>query len=240
MRAPGSTSRAPLSATLEALALTVLAVVISTLAGVVFLVPTIALGYDVRTTWVLVGATAAGQLGFLAVGYAFVRRRDVAVPVDVPSWRELLYVGGGIVTALLAAVALSSVLVALELVPDSVIGEVAARDPAFLLGLAVLSVVLIGPAEELLSRGAIQGCLRERFGPVPAVAGASLLFGSIHLTNYAGSLPSVIAAALLIAAIGAVLGTLYELTGNLAVPILAHACYNVVLLVSSYLAATAV
>ncbi|MDR9382041.1 MAG: CPBP family glutamic-type intramembrane protease [Natronomonas sp.] len=36
--------------------------------------------------------------------------------------------------------------------------------------------------------------------------------------------------------IGAVFGALYERTGNLAVPILVHAVYNVVLLAISYLA----
>lgn len=231
--------RSPLRASIEALGVTAIAVVVSVVAGVAFIVPTIALGYDVGTTWVLVGATAAGQVGFLAVGYGFVRRRGVAVGLALPSRRDLLYVAGGVLAALVAAAALSSVLVALDLVPDSVIGEAAATDPTFLLGLAVLSVVLIGPAEELLFRGAIQGRLRERFGPVPAVAGASLLFGSIHLTNYSGSLPSVVAGALLIAGVGAVFGVLYERTGNLAVPVLAHGCYNVVLLLTSYLAATA-
>lgn len=231
--------RSPLRASAEALGVTALAAVISAVAGIAFLVPTIALGYDVGETWVLVGATAAGQAGFLAVGYGFVRRRDVDVTVSVPSRRDLLYVLGGTVAALLAAVALSSVLVVLDLVPDSVIGEAAATDPTFLLALAVLSVVLVAPAEELLFRGAVQGRLRERFGPVPAVAGASLLFGSIHLTNYSGSLPSVVAGALLIAGVGAVFGALYERTGNLAVPVLTHGCYNVVLLLTSYLSATA-
>lgn len=232
-------SGSPLRASVEALGVTATAVVISLVAGVAFLVPAIALGYDVGTTWVIVGATGAGQVGFLAVGYAVVRRLDVAVRVVLPSPTELLYAAGGTVAALLAAVVLSSVLVVLDLVPDSVVGDVAAIDPTFLLGLAALSVVIVAPAEELLFRGAIQGRLRERFGPVTAVAVASLLFGSIHLTNFSGSVPNVVAAALMIGCIGAIFGAIYERTGNLAVPIVAHAAYNVLLLVTSYLAATA-
>jgi membrane protease YdiL (CAAX protease family) len=61
----------------------------------------------------------------------------------------------------------------------------------------------------------------------------------MHLANYSGSLPCVVAGALLIAAVGAVLGAVYERTGNLVVPILAHASYNVVQVMTSYLAATA-
>ena len=37
-----------------------------------------------------------------------------------------------------------------------------------------------------LFRGVIQGRLGRSFGPVAAVVGSSLLFGSIHLGNYTG------------------------------------------------------
>lgn len=40
----------------------------------------------------------------------------------------------------------------------------------------------------------------------------------------------------LLAIVGSVFGALYEYTDNLAVPIVAHATYNVVLLLISYLA----
>ena len=235
-KAPRRT-RSPVRSVVEAVGLTVVALVISIVAGVAFLVPLFALGYDPGETWVLVGATAAGQVGFLAVAAAFVRRRGVAVPVDRTSARDLAAVALGVVAALGTAIVLSYALVLLDLVPDSVIGDAAAADPALFLALAVVAVVLVAPAEELLFRGAIQGRLRERFGPVPAVAAASLLFGSLHLANYSGSLPSIVAGALLIAAVGAVFGTVYELTDNLVVPVLVHGCYNAVLLLTSYLAA---
>lgn len=237
MNEPSSRSRSPVRAVLEAVGLTLVALVISVAAGVAFLVPLFVLGYDPGATWVLVGATAAGQVGFLAVAVAFVRRRGVAVPVDPVSVGDLVAVVVGVVAALVAAAGLSYGLVLLDLVPDSVIGEAAATDPTFLLALALLSLVLVAPAEEFLFRGAIQGRLRERFGPVPAIGAASLLFGSLHLANYSGSVGSVVAGALLIAAVGAIFGTLYELTDNLVVPVLVHGFYNAVLLLTSYLAA---
>lgn len=220
---------------LEAFGLTALAFVVSLVAGVAFLVPTFVLGYDVEGTAVLLGATAVGQVAFLVVGLVYVRVRDVRVRVARPSRGDLVAFLGGTVGALAVATALSSLLAAFDLLPDSVVGDVAARDPAFLLGLAALSVVLVAPAEELLFRGAVQGRLRERVGPVPAVLGASLLFGSMHLANYTGALAPVVAGALLISAVGCVFGALYEYTDNLAVPVVTHATYNVVLLVLAYL-----
>jgi len=171
---------------LELFGITVLAFLVSLVAGVAFIVPMFVLGYDLAGTAVLLGATAAGQVAFLAVGYAYVRVRDVPVPVRRPSKRDLVVILAGVVLALVVATGLSVLLSVLDLVPDSVIGDVATTDPTFLLGLAALSVVLVAPAEELLFRGAIQGRLRQRIGPIPAVLGASLLFGSMHLANYSG------------------------------------------------------
>lgn len=223
-------------AVVEAVVLTVVALVVAVLAGVVFIVPAVVLGYGIETTFVLVGATAAGQVGFLVVGYVYVRYRDVTVPVEKPSRSDAQHIVVGTVGALVLAVALSYILFLLDLVPDSVIGDVAETDPTFLLALAVLSVVIVAPAEELLFRGAVQGRLRERFGAVGAVGGASLLFGSIHLSNYTGDVASIAAGALLIAVIGGVFGVLYERTENLVVPVVTHAVYNVILLVASYIA----
>jgi len=98
-----------------------------------------------------------------------------------------------------------------------------------------LSIVLVAPAEEFLFRGVIQGRLRRSLGPVGAVVGSSLLFGSLHLGNYTGETAAVVAGAVLIACVGTVFGTLYERTQNLVVPIVAHGVYNTILMVLSFL-----
>jgi membrane protease YdiL (CAAX protease family) len=219
----------------ELVGLTVVAFLVSLIAGVAFIVPMFVLGYGIETTVVLVGATAAGQVAFLVVGYAYSRLRDVSVAIAPPSGRQLLVALGGTVAALLVAIVLSVLLTVLDLLPQSVIGDIAARNPAFLLGLAALSVVLVAPAEEWLFRGVVQGRLRQRVGPVPAIAGSSLLFGSMHLANYAGALLPIVAGAALIVVVGCVFGALYEYTDNLAVPIVTHATYNVVLMLLAYL-----
>lgn len=235
-----STTAASSSRTvLELVVLTAGIFVASLLAGVAFIVPLIALGYAIQTTVVLVASTAVGQLAMFGLGYAYRRYRDVPVSVAVPSLAQVGYTVGGVVVAIVLAVGLSQLLAALGLLPGSVIGDAAAADPTLLLGLAALSVFIVAPVEEFVFRGVVQGRLRGQFGPVPAVVGASLLFGSLHLANYSGNVVAVVAGALMIAAVGTVFGTLYERTGNLAAPMLAHAIYNIVLLVSSYLAMTA-
>lgn len=86
----------------------------------------------------------------------------------------------------------------------------------------VLLAGLAGLGEELLFRGVIQAGLAERFPPWLAVAAASLLFGAGHWlsASYAA----------LAAAIGAYLGVVFLLTGNLLAPVVAHALYDVVAL----------
>lgn len=223
----------------ELLGLTLGIFLVSIAAGVAFIVPLVVLGYGVETTLVLVGATAFSQLAMFGLGYAYRRFRDVPIRISWPSLSNVGYVVGGVIVALGLAVGLSVLLAALGLLPGSVIGETATTNPTYLLGLAVLSVVVVAPVEEYVFRGVVQGRLRQRFGPVSAVGGASLLFGSLHLTNYTGNVAVVVAGALMIAVIGTVFGALYEHTGNLVVPALAHAIYNVFLLVVSHLALTA-
>lgn len=119
----------------------------------------------------------------------------------------------------------------------SVFDDPIAQDPTVALGLAALSIILVAPAEELLFRGAIQGRLRRAFGPVGAIAGASLIFGSIHFINFTGSVVGAVVGAGIVTVGGAVFGVVYERTGNLVVPIIAHGAYNTILLFGTFLAA---
>ena len=88
--------------------------------------------------------------------------------------------------------------------------------------LAVISA-LAGLFEELLFRGVLQAGLTPRVGPVLAIIAASLLFGLVH--------PLTWAYLLLATLIGAYLGGLYYWSGNLLVPIVAHAVYDFAALV---------
>lgn len=220
---------------IEVIGITILALVLSILFGIMFLVPIALLGYDLFSTSVLIVISIIGQVVFLLVAIIYIGKRDIDVPLDLPSRSDSLYILGGILATLITAISLTQALYLLDLMPDSPLDEMAASEPRLLLALALLSVVLVAPAEELLFRGAIQGRLRQNFGPVLSVGVASILFGALHLGNFTGEPLSIVLGAVLITVISLILGALYELTENLSVPIIVHAIYNVVLLISSYM-----
>jgi membrane protease YdiL (CAAX protease family) len=90
-------------------------------------------------------------------------------------------------------------------------------------GELALLALAAGLGEELLFRGLIQGSLANRLGTWPALALSSVLFGLAH--------PITRAYIVLAAIMGTYLGTLWILTGNILVPIVAHATYDFVALV---------
>jgi len=222
----------------EVIGITLLAFIISVIVGIMFLIPLQLMGFDIETTSVLIGIAIIGQLGFLFVAIFYIRKRNIQVPIEMPSRSDIIHIAGGILLTLVTAIALSQILYFLDLMPDSPMEEMAAADPRILLALAFLSVILVAPAEELLFRGAIQGRLRQRFGPIPSIMTASILFGALHLGNYTGALLPIIMGAMLITVVSLIIGTLYDRTDNLTVPITVHAIYNVVLLLISYVAIT--
>ena len=92
------------------------------------------------------------------------------------------------------------------------------------LGELLLISVLAGLGEELLFRGVIQGLGTRLTGsPALGLAIASLLFGLAH--------PITRTYAVVATLIGLYFGWLYLATGNLLVPVVAHAAYDFVALV---------
>jgi membrane protease YdiL (CAAX protease family) len=89
--------------------------------------------------------------------------------------------------------------------------------------LFVLLAVGAPVIEELFFRGMLQRALDRRFGPVPAVAVSSTVFGLAHFELL--QLPALIL-------FGVVLGTLAERTGRLGPGIVTHATFNAVTVLS--------
>jgi membrane protease YdiL (CAAX protease family) len=88
-----------------------------------------------------------------------------------------------------------------------------------------------GFGEEVFYRGYLQKSLRARFSPTASIAGASLVFATRHYAQVLLGWPHVdwttatvwVAATLVV---GVALGWLYEKTGSLWPPILAHYIVN--------------
>jgi membrane protease YdiL (CAAX protease family) len=191
-------------------------------------------GADLGATAFVVLAVAS-QLGLGIVGLAYARRY-LHVTVRAPTRREGGLVVAGLFASLVAALALTALASLVAGDTGSVIDDAVTADPLLLPILALLSVILVAPIEELLFRGAIQGRLRRTFGPTGAIVGASALFGAIHVFNFTGTVGGGVAFAAAIGAVSLLWGYLYERTGNLLVPIVVHGLYNAALFGLSALA----
>jgi membrane protease YdiL (CAAX protease family) len=115
------------------------------------------------------------------------------------------------------------------------------QNPRIALYMVPLSILVIGPCEELLFRGVIQTKLRESFSGAGAVGVASGIFALIHIPAYGSdvivdiiqqggvtmeNLQSLGVTLSILFALALVLGYVYERTENLTVPMITHGFYN--------------
>jgi membrane protease YdiL (CAAX protease family) len=151
-----------------------------------------------------------------------------------PSLRDAAWAVGGLVALFLTNVVLSAVLVqfGLEGAQNAVI-EQGRANPELFLYLIPVTVLFVAPAEELLFRGAVQGLFVRAAGVGPAIVGSSLLFGVAHYLALVAS-GSRVATLVVILVLGLLLGVVYELSENLAVPIAVHAGWNVTVFAWEY------
>ena len=180
-------------------------------------------------------AFLGGSLGFLALADRWdLLKHRLPTPRDL----ALVLAGYGLLTGSFYAFSLVYGALGVETAESGVVAA-GMENPTLLLVLIPLSVVLVGPGEELFYRGVVQGWLRESFGPAGAILTASVLFALIHVPGLVGSsATSVLATLAIIAFLAVYLGTLYELTDNLVVPALVHGLYNATQFLIAYGAAT--
>ena len=188
------------------------------------------------------GGVALGYVGLRDRVAAALGARGADTPHDfgwlgvrLPGLRDVAAVGLGFVAALTLGVGggvLVSVL-GLEAGTNQA-AEVASRDPSVILLLVPASVLLIGPGEELLFRGIVQGRLRETFSAPVAVVAASVVFAAVHFVALSGSPEARLVTIGILVGPALVFGTAYELTDNLVVPSLIHGCYNATLFTLLY------
>lgn len=179
-------------------------------------------------------------IAFGGVAVAYIQLRELGwefIPVAVPTVRELLWIGSGYVLAILSAFvgALFVMLTRVEAAPNRA-GEIGLQHPEVLLLLIPASFLLIGPGEELLFRGVVQGTIRERFGPVSAVVIASAFFAAVHFAALSGGTGARLVTIGVLFLPSLVFGSVYELTKNLVVPAVIHGSYNATLFTILYLA----
>lgn len=193
--------------------------------------PTLLVGLStVMGQGVAFGGFALAYLAFSGRGVEFVR-------VRMPTLRDVGWTVGGTVVLFTGLVVVSGLLTVFGIESGSnTIEQFGQQDPRVYLLLVPFSFLFIGPGEELLYRGVVQGRLREAFGPWVAIVLASFVFAVIHVFSVTGEGRLTYLAILFI--LSPVLGAAYEWTENLVVPSLIHGAFNAVQFYGAYLGAT--
>ena len=193
----------------------------------------------------LVVATTIGQwvgFGGLSVGYLQARGFDWEdiqsyFGVRFPTLKEIGIVIGAWVL-IFGLIIVLSVLASLFL-PEPAENQGAAtamENPEIIPAMVVMMFLVVGPCEEILYRGVVQGRLRETLSPVPAIVIASGVFAAIHVIALGGGgLVGRLVTVSILFFPALIFGVVYEYTGNLVVPALLHSLHNSVLLGLLYL-----
>jgi membrane protease YdiL (CAAX protease family) len=211
----------------------ILAIVLS----IPVLLADLALGLPLLATLAL--GLIAGQyvaFGGLALGYLRSRGLDWGgvrdyLGVEVPGIRDLLVVLGGWLLIFGSVLVLSVLVQFLPTDPaPNQSAEQAFNNPEIIPPLIVAMFLVVGPSEEILYRGVVQGRMREHFGPVVAIVFASAIFALVHFVALSGGGAARLLTISILFVPSLVFGAVYEYTENLVVPALVHGLHNSVLL----------
>jgi membrane protease YdiL (CAAX protease family) len=190
-----------------------------------------ALGLALRSAFQFVGFGIAG------VGFLFVTDQVDLVPIRTPTRADLKWLAGGFAGLIALYVVVAAGLSALGIEgADSAIVAQGSDQPIYFLYLIPVTILLVGPTEELIFRGIVQGLFRRAYGPTVAVAGASAVFAAIHVTSYSGD--GLLATLATVLVLGGVLGVVYEKSENLVVPAVVHGLFNTVQFAAVYATTT--
>lgn len=119
-------------------------------------------------------------------------------------------------------------------VADNAIVEMGQDNPQFFLYLIPVMIILVGPIEEIMFRGLVQGKFREEYSVNTSIFLASLIFGLFHIPAVGGLSITAIPYVITTFVLGMILGYIYEETEDILIPSLAHGVYNSLLLLGQY------
>lgn len=185
-----------------------------------------------------IGVTVVMQgTGFALTAAAYLRYRNLGLPyirLHAPNRWDAVWIIAGLLVLLAALLGIDFLFrtLGIDTPAEHEIVQIVRQDPTILPFLAVLSVLVIGPGEELLFRGVIQTRLVEAYGLTGGIAATSAIFAMAHIPAYGAGNVAVIVVVLFVLSL--VIGTLFELTDTLVVPAAVHGLYNATLFLALY------
>ena len=192
----------------------------------------------------IVSTVALGLATTMTAGIylAYTNRSLSFLDVRTPTLREVAWAVGGLVAlfALLQVISVAFETFGISTSQHSTT-QAAESEPSLLLPLIPLSLLIIGPGEELLYRNVVQKGLYEHAPRWAAVLTGSVIFSLVHIPAYStgGTTGQLVATLAVVFTLSLVLGTVYERTENLLVPAFVHGSYHAILFGFEYLEKTA-
>lgn len=179
---------------------------------------------------IVVSVVTLQGLGFGSVALFYLSTRDEGFDLlmaSVPDLRDFVWIAGGLISLFAALIGLNLIQMTLGIESaEHSLQELGTQTPELLLVLVPLSILLVGPGEELLFRGIIQRLLTIRFGVAIGIVIASVIFSVAHVGSLTGEglLPTLVTYVVL----SLILGVAYEYSGNLVVPAVIHGLFNAI------------
>ncbi|MDL5361234.1 CPBP family intramembrane glutamic endopeptidase [Halalkalicoccus sp. NIPERK01] len=189
---------------------------------------------------IVVGVVTLQGLGFGSVALFYLSTRVEGLGLlmlSMPDLRDAIWVAAGLIALFVALIGMSLVQTTFGIESaDHSLQELGTQNPEILLVLVPLSLLLVGPGEELLFRGVIQQLLRLRFGVVVGIAIASVIFAVAHVGSLTGE--GLAATLFTYVVLSVILGVSYEYSENLVVPAVIHGLFNAIQFLLLYWATT--
>jgi membrane protease YdiL (CAAX protease family) len=178
--------------------------------------------------------------GIAGVAYTVVSKRTDLVSIRLPTRTDIRWFIIGLIGLIGSYAAATAIFGLLGISgAESVIIRRAQSQPVYLLYLIPVTILLVGPTEELIFRGLIQGVLDTTYGPKIAIPIASVIFMLPHFFSYIGEdLMAVVPTLSVVLLLGGVLGLVYEKSENLVVPAAIHGLFNTVQFAVAYATVT--
>ncbi|MEM4780382.1 MAG: type II CAAX endopeptidase family protein [Halalkalicoccus sp.] len=179
---------------------------------------------------IVISVVTLQGLGFGSVALFYLTTREDGfslLRVSMPGLRDLAWIVGGLVALFLALIGVNLVQTTFGIESaDHGLVELGAQNPELLLVLVPLSILLVGPGEELLFRGIIQQLLANRFGVALGIGIASVIFAVAHVGALTGE--GMLATLVTYVVLSIILGVSYEYSDNLVVPAVIHGLFNAI------------